>query len=301
MSDDFLRGIYNIVPTPWRADGSLDEPGIRQLTDFVVGLGVHGMTILGVMGEGAKLSDDERARSVAAFVAAADGRIPICVGTSHDATERCISFSRQAQALGAKAVMVAPPRLARPVNDPAVRKHYLSVAEAIDLPIVVQDHPTSVGVYMSVEFVAALAREAPRCRWLKLEDEPSPPKVARALAANPDLRVFGGLGGMMFLEEMKRGAVGTMTGFGFPEILVDIYNRYTACDIDGATDVFFRYCPLIRFENQPLINLAIRKVIYHWRGALNTTLVRAPSAALDEGTLTDLKDILRRLKLLDVA
>ncbi|MBP7601930.1 MAG: dihydrodipicolinate synthase family protein, partial [Thermoflexales bacterium] len=94
MSDDFLRGIYNIVPTPWRADGSLDEPGIRQLTDFVVGLGVHGMTILGVMGEGAKLSDDERARSVAAFVAAADGRIPICVGTSHDATERCISFSR---------------------------------------------------------------------------------------------------------------------------------------------------------------------------------------------------------------
>lgn len=301
MDGDFLKGVFNIVPTPWRADGSLDEPGIRTLTDFVVRLGVQGMTVLGVMGEGAKLSDDERARAVAAFVAAADGRVPICVGTSHDATERCAAFSRQAQALGAKAVMVAAPRLARPVNDAALRRHFLEVAAATDLPIVVQDHPSSVGVYMSVEFVAALAREAPRCRWLKLEDEPSPPKIARALAANPDLRVFGGLGGMMFLEELKRGAIGTMTGFGFPEILVDIYTRYSSGNVEGATGVFFRYMPLIRFENQPLINLAIRKAIYQWRGALATGVVRGPSSPLDPGTLADLKDILRRLKLLDVA
>lgn len=301
MDVDFLKGVFNIVPTPWRADGSLDEPGIRTLTEFVVGLGVQGMTVLGVMGEGAKLSDDERARAVAAFVAAADGRVPVCVGTSHDATERCAAFTRQAQVLGAQAVMVAAPRLARPVNDAALRRHFLEVAAATDLPIVVQDHPSSVGVYMSVEFVAALAREAPRCRWLKLEDEPSPPKMSRALAANPDLRVFGGLGGMMFLEELKRGAIGTMTGFGFPEILVDIYQRYTNGDLEGATEVFFRCMPLIRFENQPLINLAIRKAIYQWRGALATSVVRGPSSPLDPGTLTDLKDILRRLKLLDIA
>jgi 4-hydroxy-tetrahydrodipicolinate synthase len=301
MSDfSYLKGVYNIVPTPWNADGSLDIPGIKRLTDFVIQSGVHGMTILGVMGEGAKLSDIERERAVAEFVKASDGRVPICVGTSHDATDRCIAFSRQAELLGAKAVMVAAPRLARPTNDAALRKHFLAVAESVSLPIVVQDHPSSVGVYMSAEWIAALAKEAPMCRWVKLEDEPSPPKIARLRALNSDLIVFGGLGGYMFLEELKRGAIGTMTGFGFPEILVEIYQKFTAGDLDGATAVFDRYMPLIRFENQPLINLPIRKQIYCWRGALATANLRAPSAALDAGTLEDLKGILKRLNLLDV-
>lgn len=295
MSDyAYLTGVYNIVPTPWLPDGSLDEPGIRTLTDFVVGTGVHGITVLGVMGEGSKLSDDERRRAVAAFVQAADGRVPICVGASHDATDRAIAFSRQAAALGAKALMIAAPRLARPTNDAALRRHFLAIAEAVDLPIVVQDHPTSVGVYMSAEFIAALAREAPMCRWLKAEDEPSPPKIGRVKALNPDVIVFGGLGGYMFLEELKRGAAGTMTGFGFPEILVEIYERFTRGDVAGATAVFDRAMPLIRFENQPLINLAIRKHIYAWRGALSSTHVRAPASPLDEETIRDLKDVLKR-------
>lgn len=296
MTDDdsYLKGVYNIVPTPWLPDGSLDVPGIRALTDFVIGTGVHGITVLGVMGEGGKLSDAERGDAVAAFVRAADGRVPICAGASHDATDRAVAFGRQAQALGAKALMVAAPRLARPTNDAALRRHFLSIAEAVDLPIVVQDHPSSVGVYMSAEFIAALAREAPPCRWLKAEDEPSPPKIGRVKALNPDVVVFGGLGGYMFLEELKRGASGTMTGFGFPEILVDIYNRFTRGDVAGATAAFDRVMPLIRFENQPLINLAIRKHIYAWRGALSSAHVRAPAAPLDAGTIADLKDVLRR-------
>lgn len=291
----YLKGVYNIVPTPWSPDGSLDEPGIKTLTDFVAKTGVHGMTVLGVMGEGSKLSDAERERAVARFVEASAGRMPICVGASHDSTDRAIAFSRQAQALGAQAVMVAAPRLARPTNDAALRRHFLSIAEAVDLPIVVQDHPTSVGVHMSAEFIAALAREAPMCRWLKAEDEPSPPKIGRVRALNPEVIVFGGLGGYMFLEELKRGAIGTMTGFGFPEILVEIYDKFTRGDVAGATAAFDRAMPLIRFENQPLINLAIRKQVYVWRGALASTHVRAPSAPLDEGTIADLKDVLKRV------
>ncbi len=101
----------------------------------------------------------------------------------------------------------------------------------------------------------------------------------------------------MFLEELRHGAHGTMTGFGYPEILVDIYTRYTAGDIDGATGVFYKYLPLIRFENQPRINLAIRKHIYHRRGAIATPRARAPFAPVDAETLADLDDILRRLDL----
>ena len=91
--------------------------------------------------------------------------------------------------------------------------------------------------------------------------------------------IFGGLGGMMFLEELRHGAHGTMTGFGYPEILVDIFTRFTSGDVDGATEVFYRYVPLIRFENQPRINLAIRKHIYHRRGAIASPARAGPVRA----------------------
>jgi 4-hydroxy-tetrahydrodipicolinate synthase len=248
------------------------------------------------LGEAHKLSEAEGDRVIATVLEAANGRVPICVGASHAGTDQCIANSKRAQALGARAVMVAPPRLARP-NDAALRRHYLAVAEAVDIPVVIQDHPASSGVIMSIEFIAGIAAESPQCRFLKLEDEPSPTKVSKVLVANPEVRVFGGLGGMMFLEELRHGAIGTMTGFGFPEILVKIHQKYSSGDIDGATDLFYHYCPLIRFENQPLINLALRKQIYYRRGAIASPHVRSPFTPVDDDTLADLSDLLRRLEL----
>lgn len=297
MNDwNYLTGVYNITPTPFQPDGSLDEPSLARLTTWTIERGVNGMTILGVLGEAGKLADAERDRVVATVIEAAEGRAPICVGTSHAATDQAVAYSRRAQELGAKAIMVAPPKLARP-NDAALRRHYLAVAEAVDLPVVVQDHPASSGVYMSVEFIAKLAEEAPSCRFLKLEDEPSPTKVSQVLAANSQVVVFGGLGGMMFLEELRHGAAGTMTGFAFPEILVDIFSKWSSGNRDGATEVFYRYCPLIRFENQALINLALRKTIYHLRGVIASPRIRAPGMPVDEATIEDLHDLLRRLDL----
>jgi 4-hydroxy-tetrahydrodipicolinate synthase len=291
-----LRGVWNIVPTPFADDGSLDEASIATLVDFVVARGVDGMTILGVMGEAARVSDTERERIIEATLAAAHGRLPICVGVTHAATDRAVAYARDAEARGAHSVMLAPPALSRP-NDAAVRRHYFAVAEAVDLPIVVQDHPASSGVWMSAEFLASLAAESTKCRVVKLEEEPSPPKIRRLLAANPELAVLGGLGGIMLLEELRAGAAGTMTGFGFPEILVDIVRRFRAGDEAGARDAFYRACPLIRFENQPLLNLPIRKLVYQRRGAITSARVRAPGGALDAGTVADLDDLLTGLGL----
>ena len=295
MAHDYLKGIYNITPTPFHPDGSLDEVSLATLTQFNIEKGVDGMTILGVMGETSKVTDAERDRIIAGVLAAA-GELPICVGTTHTGTDGCVAYSKRAQELGAKAVMVAPPLLARS-NEEAMRRHYLTVAEAIDIPVVVQDHPASSRVYMSVDFVIKLAEEAPQCNFLKLEDVPCPPKVAKARAAKPDMVIFGGLGGMMFLEELKSGADGAMTGFGFPDILVDIYRKYTSGDIDGATETFYRYCPLIRFEAQDGISMTLRKEIYARLGAIASAQARRPYMALDEGTLRDLDDLLTRLDL----
>ena len=292
-----LEGVWNIVPTPFLDDGSLDEASLPVLTRFVASCGVDGMTILGVLGEAAKLSDDERQQVIVGVVAAA-GDLPVCVGVTHAATDRAIAYARQAEAAGAHSVMLAPPALARP-NDAAVLSHYLAVASAVDLPIVVQDHPASSGVYMSVDLLATIAERAPSCRVVKLEEEPSPPKVGRLLAARPDLRILGGLGAIMLLEELRRGAAGTMTGFGFPEALVDIVARFRSGDEAGARAVFHRILPLIRFENQPGLNLAIRKHLYQRRGAITTARVRMPGPTLDPGTIADLDLLLESVGLAD--
>ena len=292
-----ITSVFNITPTPFHDDGSLDLESLRRLTAFTREKGVNGMTILGVLGEADKLTEAERDSVIATTIEAAGTAFPICVGTTHAGTDGCIAYSQRAQELGATAVMVAPPRMAR-VNDAALERHYRAVADAIDIPVVVQDFPPAVGgLLMSVEVIARIGAASPKLRCLKLEDEPSPMKVSQVRAANPDMIVLGGLGGTMFLEELRHGAHGTMTGFAYPEILVEIFRRFTAGDVDGAAEVFYRYLPLIRFENQPRINLAIRKHIYHRRGAIASPRARAPYAPVDAETLADLDDILRRLDL----
>ena len=292
----FLHGTYTIAPTPFLPDGSIDRPSLATMVDFLVGLGVQGITILGVMGEVDKLGDAERDVIIDDVISANAGRVRICVGTSHVATDRCVALSKRASELGADALMVAPPRLAKP-NDAALRAHYHAVAAAVDIPVVVQDHPISSGVLMSVDFLAKLASDAPRCNFLKLEEEPTPAKTTRMRAAAPDMIIFGGMGANMLLEELRHGADGTMTGFGFSEILVDICTRWFAGDHDGAAHAFYQACPLIRYENQPGINLAIRKYIYMRRGAISHAHVRAPSSPLPADVIADIHDIAMRLNL----
>jgi 4-hydroxy-tetrahydrodipicolinate synthase len=291
-----MQGIYNIVPTPFDESGLIDETSLRRLIDFVIGTGVDGLTILGFLGEAAKLSEGERAQVIDVSVEVAAGRVPVVVGATAQALDPCLRHARDAVERGADGLLVAPPRTNRP-NEAAVRRHYEAVATAVDVPVVVQDFPASSGVYMTPAFIGDLARDVPACRWLKLEDDPTAQKVTAILAANPDVGIFGGLGGNFMIEELQRGAIGMMTGFGFPEILVAIYRDFRAGHRDAARDTFYRYLPLIRYENQVGLNLPLRKLIYSLRGAMDHATPRRPYPPLDEVTLTEIRDLLDYLGL----
>ena len=290
-----LSGVWNIVPTPFHPDEGLDLASLGTLTEFVVASGVDGMTILGVLGEGAKVTDSERSVIIDAVLTRANGRVPVCVTVSAASGFRAVEYAREARAKGAHSVMLSAPPLSRP-NDDAVRRHYLRVAGAVpELPVVIQDLPT-LGVWMGAELIGRMASEAPNLRVVKLEEEPTAPKVGRLLAANPDLRVLGGLGGEMLIEELRRGAVGTMTGFGYPETLVAIMRDWRAGNEAAAVERFHRWMPLIRFENQQLLNLPIRKRIYMKRGAIASDKLRAPGPVLDQQTIADLDDLIARVE-----
>ena len=196
--------------------------------------------------------------------------------------------------MGAAAVMVSPPRMAK-LNSEAVVRHYKTLAETVDTPIVVQDYPPISGFAMEPALLARIAREIPPARTIKLEDPPTPFKTARILeqASGVTVQVFGGLGGVFLLEELMSGATGAMTGFAFPEILVRIVQAYRSGQIDHAADLFYRTVPLMRFEFQEGIGMAIRKTVLQRRGALASAATRAPAGGLDTATTQALDRVLQ--------
>jgi 4-hydroxy-tetrahydrodipicolinate synthase len=294
------HGVFTICPTPFDDALQVDTDSIRSLVDFLLQTGVKGLAVLGFLGELHKLSNAERRLVLQTFVKHADGRVPVWVGVRGLGIAGAIEQAREAQDLGAAAVFAAPLDNA---NDALLFDYYKAVAEAVSIPVVIHDFPDSFGTEVRPEVVARLAREG-GVHAIKMEEPPVGQKITRIreLSGDSAMKIFGGLGGVYFLEELQRGAAGTMTGFAFPEILVAIYERYAAGDEAGAAAVFDRYCPLIRYEFQPKIGLALRKYIYQRRGAIRSHALRAPGMRIDSVTAAELEATVRRVGLtLDAA
>ena len=289
-----ITGIFNILATPFHADYAIDFDSLKDLVRFQMGVGAHGLTILGVLGEAAKLSIDERKAVMDTVIETVDGAIPIVVGTSHSELETCIALSAAAFAAGAEGVMIAPPPM-EDKSDPAILALYSGIAEAVDGAIVVQDFPPVNDVIMSPEVLGQIAESIPSARYLKLEDPPLMQKINAIRQCTDKFEIFGGLGGMFLLEELNRGAAGTMTGFAFTEILVAVYDAFKQGRMGDAEAIFDKYAPLIRFENQPQINLTIRKAFLHRRGAISNPTPRPPFNPIDAGTHEEINWLLKRV------
>lgn len=297
MSQTELRGVLPILATPFDDDEQIDAASLRTLVRFELEAGVHGLTILGIAGEVYKLLDDERARIIDIVMAEVAGRVPVVVGAGHPGgTRATVELCRRAERAGAAAVMVAPPFISKPIGE-QIRACYEAVAAAVSIPIVVQDEPVATGLVMPARFLADLAREVPACRYAKVEHVPTAVKMAQiaALVGDERLGLFGGTFGAYFYEELERGARGIMTGFAYPEGLVEIYSRFQAGDRAGAADAFYRWLPLIQLEAQPGVGLAIRKYLLAQRGAIRSEAVRQPGWRLDAATRQHIQAVVQRV------
>lgn len=288
-----FKGVFSVLPTPFDAQGRVDAASLRRVVELFLGAGVDGLTVLGVTSEVARLTESERTLVLHTVLDAAGSRVPVVAGATADGLHTCIEYSRQAKAMGAAAVMVSPPRMPK-LNSDAVVAHYAALQDAVGIEIVVQDYPPISGFTMEAALLARIAREVERARTIKLEDPPTPPKIARILALSDGLpvRIYGGLGGVFLLEELMAGAAGAMTGFAYPEALVEVVSRYRSGDLDGAAESFYRYVPLMRFEFQEGVGMAIRKEVLRRRGVLQDAALRPPGSPLDPCTRTALERIL---------
>ena len=278
-----FSGVHWMLATPFDDDETVDTGSIPNLLEKARQSGCQGVVCLGVTGEVARLTDRERNLVVKTVIENADG-LPVTVGTTAAGTAAAVENSLEAEKLGAAAVMVSAPAMGKP-NDNALFTHYARIADAVSVPIVVQDYPRTSGVHMSPEFIARLADNIPAAQYLKLEDPPTPPKISAIRNLIGDkMAIFGGLGGVFLLEELSRGSAGAMTGFAYPEVLVEICRHMAEGDQQAAEQGFNKHLPLMLFEFQEGIGVAIRKYALHSRGLIDCPKVRHPGPGINEET-----------------
>ena len=301
MLNEQAKGVYVIAVTPFTETGEIDEPSVDRVVDFYLENGVHGLTILGMMGEAPKLTFEESLALARRVLARVAGRVPVVVGVSHPGLANLVRLARSSVDAGAAGVLVAPQAGLR--VDDQVFGYYASVCEVLGeaVPVVVQDYPQSTGVYLSVPTFNRLVRDFPQIVMLKHEDCPGLGKLTavRDTAAREGLRrvsILVGNGGLYFPQELQRGVDGAMTGFAYPEMLVGVFERFAVGDREGAEDLFDTYLPLVRHEQQPGFGLAVRKEILRRRGAIACAALRSPGPRLMPADHQELDGLIGRLQ-----
>ena len=296
--DPSAAGVYPIAPTPFHEDGRIDDKSIDRLVETYRAIGATGATVLGIMGEALKLEPEESLAVASRFIERLG--LPVIVGVSAPGFAAMRSLARAVMDRGAAGVMIAPVPSLR--TDDQILGYYRGAIEAIgsDIPFVIQDYPLTLAVQMTPRVIRAIVEEHVSCVMLKHEDWPGLEKITALRGFQQDgsmrpISILTGNGGLFLDFEMERGADGAMTGYAFPEMLVDVVRLQKAGQRDEAHDVFDAHLPLLRYEQQQGVGLAVRKYVLMRRGLLASDAQRKPGAALGAKARAEVDYLLDRL------
>jgi dihydrodipicolinate synthase/N-acetylneuraminate lyase len=266
------RGVFTIPCTPFTDNGALDLASLRSEVEFCVAAGAHGVVAPVNASEAWTLTDDERRTVAETIVATVAGRIPVVVGVSAGSAAASVAFAQHAAAIGADAVIALPPTgPAAPLA--AIYEFYRALAEAIAIPIFVQNHDAPYGTRLSPEFVARLVRELPHVDWVKEETLPPGHAITAELQlAGPKLKgVMGGIAGRHLIDEHRRGACGTMPACEATDVHVQVWDALDAGDACAARQLFNRLLPLLNFESR---SPGVYKAVLKRRGVIASDYLR---------------------------
>ena len=301
--DSSAAGVFPISPTPFLPDGAIDWASADKLFAFYDAIGSDGVTVLGIMGEAPKLEPGEALQLLKLAVKHLAGK-PVIVGVSAPGLAAMRSLAREAMEAGAAGVMIAPPNTLR--TDDQIAAYYAQAIEAIgtDIPVVVQDYPLITNVIMTPGIIRRIVSENASVVMLKAEDWPGLEKIstlrkAQAEGALRPVAILVANGGLFLDFEMERGADGSNTGYAFPEMLIDVVRLSKAGRRDAAHDLFDAHLPLLRYEQQPGVGLAVRKYVLMRRGLLASDAQRKPGAAMSATAKAEVDYLLARLGRVD--
>jgi 4-hydroxy-tetrahydrodipicolinate synthase len=273
LLDASAKGVYTISATPFTDTGDIDWPSVDNLVEFYLQCGVQGLTVLGMMGEAQKLSDEESDEFTRHFLRRVNGRVPVIVGVSNPGTANLVKLGRIAMDAGACGVMIAP--LTGLKTEAQIITYFADVIAALGdkIPVVYQDYPQSTQADISTQSFLKIVDAHPSVVMFKHEDCP----------------------GLKKLTQIRKACDGVTRRY--ISILVGNGGLYVPQELSGeAEDLFDVYLPLVRHEQQPGFGLAVRKEILRRRGAIRSAAVRAPGPKLDALDLAELDRLLSRLE-----
>lgn len=296
--DHTARGVYAIAVTPFTDDGRIDEASTDRMVDWYEQVGVDGLTILGILGEAPKLEASEAMAFARRVIART--RLPVIVGVSAPGFAAMESLARASMDAGAAGVMIGPQPHLR--TDDQIAAYFAEAAAAVGqgTPWVLQDYPLTLTVQIAPGVIRRVVQDNPGCVMLKHEDWPGLEKIAalRRFQAEGSMRpisILCGNGGLFLDFETERGADGAMTGYAFPDMLVDLVAHAAAGRRDAAHDLFDAHLPLLRYEHQQGVGLAVRKYILQRRGVIVSAALRRPAPVLTPAARAEVDYLLSRL------
>ncbi len=274
-----IRGVIPILKTPFDLEDQVDEASLRREVDYCIDAGAHGLGIA-FGSELPKLSEAERTLVARAVIEQARGRIPVVMSTGYPATILAVRASREAEALGASAVMLIPP--ANGLPEAELHGYFRAVAASIHIPIVVQ---VMTGAHLTGDELAALARAVPQVQYAKVESAPPAESVAEAIdKAGDRVTIIGGASGGALIEELDLGSQGTMPHAALVGSFARIWDQWQAGEREAARDTWQR-------EIAPLnaIGGAVYKEMLRREGVITHSHFRAPAESrLDTAALRKL-------------
>ncbi|MDH4566897.1 dihydrodipicolinate synthase family protein [Pseudomonas sp. BN414] len=293
------NGVFPIAPTPFLENGAIDGNSIDRLLDFYLASGASGLTVLGQLGEASKLEYAESLEVATRMIRGA-GNLPVVVGVTAPGFAAMRALTSEVMDRGAAGVMIAPPNTLR--TDEQIFSYYSQAVEAIgsDVPFVLQDYPLTFSVQMSPTVIRRIVNELESCVMLKHEDWPGLEKISalRRFENEGSMRrisILCGNNGLFLDQELQRGADGANTGYCFPDMLCEMVTEVRAGRVEQALDLFDAHLPLLRYEQQPGVGLAVRKYVLMRRGLLQSDRQRRPFAPLSEQAVFEVEFLLARL------
>lgn len=289
-----VSGVLPILPTIFNAAGAIDEAGTRRVVEYIIAAGAQGIVFPGLASEYDMLSRDERLHMTALIGGWIGERLPFIVGASAVKTEDAVAFAAAGAKAGAVAAMVLTPKTF--ADDPSgMRDFFRDVHAGSGIDIMLQNAPAPMGIGMPLEKVAELTRAVDGIRYVKEEAPPSGQRITKLteLAGNSLLAVFGGAGARYVIDELTRGAKGTMPACEITELHVAMFDRFHRGDEGGARNLFERTLPLLNM--QAIFRWRLTKAVLQRRGLIESTFVRAPGPELDRYDLVELDALLSRL------
>jgi len=289
-----LSGVLPILPTIFDSKGAIDEAGTHRVVDYIIAAGAKGVVFPGLASEYDTLTRDERLRMTALIGQWIGGRVPFVVGASTPSTDDAVAYAVAGAKAGAEAAMILTPKPF--ADDMAAMADFFRAAHAgSGIAIMLQNAPAPMGIGLPLEKVAELAGAVDGIVYVKEEAPPSGQRITRLteLAGDSLRAVFGGAGARYVIDELVRGAEGTMPACEITELHVAMLDRFHGGDETGARDLFERTLPLLNM--QAVFRWRLTKKVLQKRGLIESDFVRAPGPELDRYDLSELDALLARL------